>query len=41
MLQAHPECVYNPTLGVCFSGGTVMQVLFAAMIGSMSLGQVR
>ena len=38
---AHPECVLNPTLSYCFSGGTVMQVLFSALIGAMALGQVR
>lgn len=36
---AHPECVLNPTIEVCFTGGTVMQVLFSSLVAAMSLGQ--
>lgn len=35
----HPDCAINPTLDYCFSGGTVMTVLFSLMIGAGSIGQ--
>jgi ABC-type multidrug transport system fused ATPase/permease subunit len=38
--EAHPECVFNPILDKCFSGGEVVQSLFALISGAASLGFV-
>lgn len=37
--DANPGC-YDPTLAGCFTGGTVLQVLFALIMGAGSLGQL-
>ena len=33
-------CIYDPTLSGCFTGGTVLQVLFALIMGAGALGQM-
>jgi ATP-binding cassette subfamily B (MDR/TAP) protein 1 len=38
--EEDPICRVNPTTEGCFSGGTVISVFFAVLIGSMSLGQI-
>jgi len=36
---ANPACRYDPTTAGCFSGGDVIQVFMAVLIGAFSLGQ--
>jgi ATP-binding cassette subfamily B (MDR/TAP) protein 1 len=38
--RANPDCVYNPLLAPCFSGGQVIQSLFALITGAAALGLV-
>ena len=37
--NANPLCAIDLTISDCFTGGQVMQVLFAALIAAMALGQ--
>lgn len=38
--EANPQCVFNPFLDPCFSGGEVVQSLFGLITGAASLGFV-
>ena len=37
---ANPECRFQPTLSVCFSGGTVVTTFVAVLLGALSFSQI-
>jgi ATP-binding cassette, subfamily B (MDR/TAP), member 1 len=39
-LNNNPLCATQPTLDGCFSGGQVLQVMFAVIIGAFAIGQI-